>query len=225
VTALVVGPGKAVRFAVVADDGRRSEAWTVWTSRRTLDAYVTARRLGRAWRTCMHASGHWHSGFHGPAPPTTATDVPTTFRDLWMRPSDFAPGIRQGVEVMIPDVELRRWPVGMADDKPVVRIPAPGPARATCVDLVFMDAAQPTDLEVDDAIHVASLAFNDGSVMHVVARRLPWAPEDEVWAGAQRAALIGRLPSAARLLPRPRAIIMGKHADERRFMLELAVDP
>jgi hypothetical protein len=133
--AAIVGPGRHVRFAVVADDGRRSMAWAVWTNRRTLDAYLDVRPLSGRWKISLHQSGSGQSGLTKEWAETMAPDRPSRHFDLWQRPEEFAPGTRRSVQLVIPDTELRRWPAGVADDKPLaVRVTAPGVGHAACIE-------------------------------------------------------------------------------------------
>lgn len=59
-------PEVAVRFAVLAADGRASDIWKVWANvgsgRR--DIYMTSRPLGYSMKLSLHERGKWHVGFH-----------------------------------------------------------------------------------------------------------------------------------------------------------------
>jgi hypothetical protein len=120
---VTAGPGERVRFAVFAPDGRRSMAWTVGTTRRTRDVYVTARPLGGTWKMSLHQSGRWNSGLTAERAVAMAPPIPDRHWDQWQQPAEFAPGIRRSVELVFPDVELRGWPAGLTDDKPVTGHP------------------------------------------------------------------------------------------------------
>jgi len=91
----VVGPGKFVRLAVIDEAGRRSTTWNVWTSRHTLDAYITARPQGGRWKVSLHASGSWQHGFTVETATLTAR-LPSRHLDIWQRPDEFAPAMRRG---------------------------------------------------------------------------------------------------------------------------------
>jgi hypothetical protein len=222
---VTVGPGKGVRFAVFADDGRRSMAWTVWTSRHTLDAYLTARPLGGTWKISLHQSGSWQSGFTGELLATTSLDIPSRHLDRWQQPQEFAPGMRRSVQVVIPDAELRRWPDGVTDDKPVTVVPAPGAGHAACVEFIFL-AAQPTRLEIlDAAVDVAALMGHDGSMLRVVSRQVPWTPADAEWLRVGKEATRASIDPQVLLRQRtPRGILLGKLVDGMRFAVDYAGD-
>jgi len=222
---VTAGPGGRVRFAVLAPDGRRSMAWTVGTTRRTRDVYVTARPLGSTWKMSLHQSGRWNSGLTAERAVAMAPPIPDRHWDRWQRPAEFAPGIRRSVEFVFPDVELRRWPAGLTDDKPVTLIPAPGDGYAACVDLIFLAPGPPLRLDIDDAFNVAAIDLHDLTKLSVVARRIPWVPEDVEWLlVAKRAMLASLNPAVIRAARAPRAILIGKHTDDLRFVVDYAPD-
>ena len=198
-------------------------AWTVGTTRRTRDVYLTARPLGGTWKMSLHESGHWHSGFTSELAVPVVTPIPE--HDRWQLPEDFAPGVRRSVELVFPDVELRHWPAGVTDNKPVTRIPAPGDGYAACVEVLFMDPGPPLQVEIDDAFNVALIELQDRTRLWIVARRTPWVAEDFAWLLVAKKALLARVDppvlAAARV---PRAILIGKHADGRRFAVDHAAD-
>jgi hypothetical protein len=220
---VTAGPGGRVRFAVFGADARRSMAWTVWTARNTPDVYVAARPLGGYWKMSLHASGHWHSGLaEGLAVAFTGG---TPKNDRWLQPAEFAPGVRRGVQLVFPDVELRHWPPGATDDKPVIPIPAAGDGYATCVELIFMAPGPALRLEIDDAFNVAAIDLNDKTRLWVVARRLPWTAEDVEWLLVAKRAMLARVdPAVLRTALNPRSLLIGKLADDLRFAVDYAVD-
>ena len=221
-----VGPGGRVRFAVFAPDGRRSMAWTVGTTRRTRDVYVTARPLGGTWKMSLHQSGRWNSGLTAERAGAMASPIPDRHWDRWQAPAELAPGIRRSVELLFPDVELRRWPAGLTDDKPVTRIPAPGDGYAACVDLIFMAPGPPLRLlDIDDVFSVAAIDLHDLTKLSIVARRIPWVAEDVEWLlVAKRSMLASLNPAVIRTTRAPRAILIGKHTDDLRFVVDYAPD-
>ena len=103
-------PGKPLRFAVFADDGRRSIGWTLWTGRHTRDVYLTARPLRGLWKMSFHQSGSWHSGLTEELVAAAALPIPSRHLDTWKMPDELAEGVQRSVELVFPDSELRPWP-------------------------------------------------------------------------------------------------------------------
>jgi hypothetical protein len=58
-----IDPGGTLRFAVTAEDGRRSADWRVWTARNSDDIYVAARQVVGDFKVSLHQSGSWQHGF------------------------------------------------------------------------------------------------------------------------------------------------------------------
>jgi hypothetical protein len=143
-------------------------AWKAWISRRTRDVYVVARPFGGTWKMSLHESGFWHSGLA--AKGLAIMPAPLPPYDRWQAPADFTPGVRRSVELVFPDVELRPWPAGLTDNKPVVAIPAPGEGHATCVELIFLAPEPPLRLEIDDAFSVGEINMSDLTKLCVLAR-------------------------------------------------------
>jgi hypothetical protein len=222
---VTAGPGGRVRFAVFAPDGRRSMAWTVGTTRRTRDVYITARSLGGTWKMSLHQSGRWNSGLTAERAVAMAPPIPDRHWDQWQQPAEFAPGIRRSVELVFADVELRRWPAGLTDDKPVTVIPAPGDGYAACVDFIFLAPGPPLRLDIDQAFNVAAIDLHDLTKLSVVAHQIPWVAEDVEWLLVAKRAMVDSLnPAVIRAARAPRTILMGKHTDDPRFVVDYAPD-
>jgi hypothetical protein len=225
--AVEAGPGGAVRFAVFAADGSRSGTWRVWTSRRQLDVYITARSMARSWKVSLHQSGSWQHGFVSAEQAATA-GRPRDRRhlDIWPRPADFAPGAWRGLSLWIPHDELRQWPPGSVEHGSVVAVPSAGPAHAAALEFVFMTGDHAVRLEFAEPVFlVARLTRPDNSVVAVVARRVPWPLEEQQWLQRQKATILSNLEFAE--LERaacPRLILMGSEPDGTRRVLEAAVE-
>jgi hypothetical protein len=222
---VTVGPGRSVRFAVLADDGRRSMAWTVWTSKRTLDAYLTVRPLSGRWKFSLHQSGSWQSGVTREW--ASAVDLASRHLDRWQRPDEFAPGMRRSVQVVVPDAELRQWPAGVTDDKPpMVAVPAPGVGHAACIEFVFMAGRPPMLLEFQEPVFdVAALVLCDGSAVRVVSRQAAWTKADDDWLVVHKKALLATAdPEMLFTLRAPRGLLAGHHEDGSRFVVDVAGD-
>lgn len=224
--AVSVGPGKSVHFAVIADDGRRSMTWTVWTSRHTLDAYLTARPFAGTLKVSLHQSGSWQIGFTAEKFPEMAHGLPSRHLDIWPAPEPFGPGMRRSVELVIPDSELRVLPPGtVPDPKLATRVPAPGAGFAACIEFVFM-ADQPTPLVLNEPVFdVASLKWHDETAVRVIARQMAWGPVDVDWLRQSKQKVLDRMdPEALRQAANPRILLHGKHDDERRYLVDAAGD-
>ena len=67
--------------------------------------------------------------------------------------------------------------------------------------------------------------LHDLTKLSVVARRIPWVPEDVEWLlVAKRAMLASLNPAVIRAARAPRAILIGKHTDDLRFVVDYAPD-
>ncbi|HUY09290.1 MAG TPA: hypothetical protein VMW80_07540 [Candidatus Dormibacteraeota bacterium] len=220
-----LGPGKPLRFAVFADDGRRSIGWTLWTSRHTRDAYLTPRPLGGTWKISLHQSGRWHSGLTQELVAKAPLPIASRHLDTWQMPDELGEGVRRSVELVFPDSELRLWPPGVSEPKPVVRVPAPGANHAACIELIFMPGAPPMLLVVDAAFDVAELTLSDGNMLRVVARQIPWPATDVEWLLASKGDLLAKVDPQVRLnAPNPRGMLYGKHDNGIRYAVDGALD-
>lgn len=222
---VAVGPGERVRFAVFADDDRRSTDWAVWTSRHTRDAYLSVRRLSGTWKISLHRSGSWQIGFTDEFVTKSALPLANRHLDIWQMPRELTAGLRRSVEVVFPDSELRPWQVGATDRKPVYVVPAPGVGHAAIVEFLFMEPQPPLRLEFEAAFHVAVLGLCDGSMLRVVARQVWWLEEDEEWLLASKQDLLAKVdPDVRRTARDPRGFLYGTHPDGIRYVVELAGD-
>ena len=147
-------------------------------------------------------------------------------RDRWLAPVEFAAGAQRSIEIVVPDSELRPWPAGVAESKPMVCVPAPGDGFASCVEVVFLaPSPSPLRLEIDDAFIVGTIDLYDLTKLVVVARRIPWSAEDVAWLVAGRAQMLSAADPGGILNARnPRAFLYGKHADSRRYIVHVAPD-
>jgi hypothetical protein len=59
-------PDHKIRFAVSAQDGRRSDVWACWTNvgKGKRDVYLTSKPLGHVAKLSLHESGQWQVAFH-----------------------------------------------------------------------------------------------------------------------------------------------------------------
>jgi hypothetical protein len=228
--AVVVDPGRPVKFAVIARDGSRSGTWVVWASRRRLDVYLTALMMARSWKVSLHQTGSWSHGFlSDQVAKTLGHPGPLRHLDIWPRPADFAPGMWRGFSVWVPHDELR--PCAMhTPDEGVVTVPDPGPGFAAAIEFVYMAGDQPLRLDFAEPVFlIALLRRVDGSVMTVTARQVPWTATEQQWLGAAKAACVDAIVAAggeARLRAAGCAgiVLMGVDLDGTRRALEAAID-
>lgn len=224
---VTVQPGGLVRLAVFADDGRRSTTWNVWTSKHTLDVYMTARPHGSHWKVSLHETGSWHHGFTAEAS-LMAAGLPSRHLDRWQQPAEFGPGARHGFRLVIPDAELRRWPAGVTERRnpTVTRVPAPGAGNAAYIEFVIVAGDPPMLIDfVNPVFDIAALARTDGSAMRVVSRLVRWPREAEEWLRPYKsAALSAADPDMLRRAGAPRLMFLGTEADGTRFAVDSAAD-
>jgi hypothetical protein len=133
--------------------------------------------------------------------------------------------MRRSLQVVIPDSELRRWPEGVTDDKPMTAaVPAPGVGNAACIEFVFMAGQPPMLPDFPEPIFdVAALVLHDGSALRVVSRQIPWPETDAKWLLASKTNLLATIdPERLRVATTPRAVFVGKHDDGTRYAVEAA---
>jgi hypothetical protein len=218
-------PGKPLRFAVFADDGRRSIDWTVWTGRHTRDVYLTARPLGGLWKMSLHQSGSWQSGLTDELVAAAALPIPSRHLDTWKLPDELAEGVQRSVELVFPDSELRPWPPGVSETKPVIRVPASGANHAACIEFLFTPGQPPIFIAFESAFDVAQLTLSDGNMLRVVARQIPWTATDVEWLLAGKADILAKVdPQVRANAPNPRGMLYGKHDDGIRYAVDVALD-
>jgi hypothetical protein len=113
-----------LRWAVGSSDARRSSTWRLWGNKKG-DIYVSARSLGGVLKASFHRDGRCHIGFTSEYVETAKKRF-SHFRgrlwDKWTLPE--APIVR-AFQVVIPEPELRPFPVD--DESQMKWLPSPPP--------------------------------------------------------------------------------------------------
>ena len=104
-----VTPQTTVRFAVVADDGRRSAEWRLWTGKGkpTDETYLAPRSRAGEMKVSLHASGYAQHGLTGPARDRLRAGDKHAF-DRWETSSAVAAGVTLAYVLRFYERELRR---------------------------------------------------------------------------------------------------------------------
>jgi len=135
-------PEVGFRFAVRADDGRRSGIWKVWSPRNASDVYISCREMKGDFKVSLHKSGDFEAGFsHEYEKQLREYGVWTDSRHMekWKveRP------VKQSVlaiRILIPGTELRGLTGAQQAKKPVQWIPAPPEDYTTSVEIFLANA-------------------------------------------------------------------------------------
>lgn len=188
--------GKAVRFAVFSEDGRRSSTWVAWTSKRRLDAYIQNLSARNSWKVSLHESGSWQHGLLKESTLAQALPVGQSRHwDIWAAPDEASPGIRRTFCVVLPDAELRVMPTE-ADDHETIRVPAPGFGYAAWVEFMFMSG--PTGIQFPEpAFDIAEVRRADGTNLRIVARQVKLSDTQLAYLDEKRGEARSKVPSQA----------------------------
>lgn len=179
---------KVIRFGVGSRGGLCSSVYRIWgadgakSSTRPSDLYLSARALGGTFKTSLHESGNWRTGFTNSASDTGILDEGQDRKKIgWQRPPEWQPGITWAYCIMFPSSELRP---GLAEGRvgeDVTWINDPGPGKVVQVDVLlakptidFLNLHYPAmqDLKVLDAF---KLPNREGVL--VVSRIIDETPE------------------------------------------------
>jgi hypothetical protein len=211
-------PGKSCGLQLTDGANRFSTVWGVFSAKRGADMYVAPRMLGGAVKVSLHQSGSWQAGL-ADARPAHRWSNGSRHWDIWKRGPELAPGTVRGWYLLIPNQELRTGPA----DGRAHRVPPVGDGHAVSIEFLMMTNQGPT-VEFDDT-HIIGrwvLCGRDESCL-LIARRIPWPEEVQVWANAARSAAAAQLVSAGfKVSHEDRYYIHGYNAQGVRFGLELA---
>lgn len=152
------------RFAVVAEDDRRSSTWRIWTdsSGRSTDDTYLAPRHSAGFKVSLHKDGYCQ---HGPGHMLRRTIRPEDRHalDRWYLPAASG-GIRLGYFLVFPSDHHRCYPTPLKD---ATAIPA-SPAGGAVVVLVFiLDSAEDL-VRVSGGTVVRTLDRANGGLVAVV---------------------------------------------------------
>jgi len=211
-------PGKSCRLQLTDGANRFSTVWGVFSAKRAADMYIAPRMLGGAVKVSLHQSGSWQAGLTN-ASPAHLWSNGSRHWDLWKRGSELAPGTVRAWYLLIPDEELRTGP----GDGKAHQVPPVGYGHAVSIEFLMM-TTQGAPVEFDDT-HVIGrwvLCGRDESCL-LIARRIPWPEELQVWANSARSAAAAQVESAGiKVSHEHRYYIHGHNAQGVRFGLELA---
>jgi len=175
--------------------------------------------MGGALKISLHQSGSWHAGFTAEAKTKTPA-IGSRHWEIWKRGAELSEGVTRAWYLLVPDSELRTVDV----DPKAREIPAVGPNHALSLEVLLVQNVG-SAMNFDDAHLVARLRLQgrDESCL-ILARRVPWGPEQCAWADAARirSAAVSML-NHVRLLPEHRYFVHGHDQQGVRFGLELAM--
>lgn len=192
-----------LRFSVVAEDGRRSSDWRIWTGSRgrpSDDTYLTPRSSGGLHKVSLHKDGYCQ---HGPESGLRRRLVEGTRGafDRWDTGPEVVPGWRVGYAIGFRDSELVRTGEPLRED--VLQQPGPGGAEVLQVVVVIGEpGAEDWEPEDGPLRVIRRLERRSGGVVAV-------------------ATLMGGLPQ--RIFDEARDILVHSR-DGRTFPMPLALD-
>ena len=213
-----LSPGVSKRIQLSDGATRRSTVYVIFSAKCAADIYVVPRMLGGAVKVSLHQSGSWQVGETNES---FARSISGGSRhwEIWRRGTDIGPGVTRAWYLTIPDTELR---AGVADPK-AYQLPPVGAGHAASLEILLLSATGP-DPVFDDAHIVAKLELKGrAESCLVLARRIPWSTEQQIWASTLRKAAFDQA-AAAGIPTRSdhRYFFHGHDAQGVRFGLELA---
>lgn len=164
-----------LRFAVVADDGRRSSEWRVWTGSKkpSDDVYVSPRSSAGRFKISLHKDGYCQSGLTDAIRKHVREEDRAAF-DRWDQGPEVAPGWRYGYGVLFAESELRHI------DRPLspstIKIQAPPPDASLCVGILVGDASTGPSLDLGEGRVEGYLARLSGGVVAICSFVIPEVP-------------------------------------------------
>ncbi len=128
-----LAPGDGIRWAIRAEDGRRSSTQRVWANKKG-DLYFAIRSLGGVVKTSIHRDGRCHTGFTADAAARNA--IPNRHLDRWTIPLD---QVSKAIQIAVPESELDAFE---SDEKEPMRwLPAPPVGFVRLVAVVVVPAS------------------------------------------------------------------------------------
>jgi hypothetical protein len=165
-----------LRFAVVADDGRRSSEWRVWTGSKkpSDDVYVSPMSSAGRFKISLHQDGYCQRGLTD-AIRRHVREEDRAALDKWDQGPEVAPGWRYGYGVLFAESELRHI------DRPLssstIKIQAPPRDASLGVGILIGDASTDPELELGEQGRVEGyLARRSGGVVAVCSFMIPEEP-------------------------------------------------
>jgi hypothetical protein len=165
-----------LRFAVVADDGRRSSEWRVWTGSKkpSDDVYVSPRSSAGRFKISLHKDGYCQSGLTDAIRKHVREEDRAAF-DRWDQGPEVAPGWRYGYSVLFAESELRH--IDRPLNSSTIKIQAPPPAAILGVGILIGDASTGPSLDLGEQGRIEGyLARLSGGVVAVCSFVIPEEP-------------------------------------------------
>ena len=180
-----------LRLAVLADDGRISCTWRVWTGegkKTTDETYIAPRPSAAHLKVSIHSSGYCQHALNYDS--KLVAHLPGgvgRHQDQWQLGSEVAPGWRPAFQITFSESELR--PAG--DDLPhdVTFIAPPPPHESLEVGIFILSVGTETPSYLNDEVRpVSYLRRASGGAVAVVAMLAP--PLDPLLIPQQRSMLL-----------------------------------
>jgi len=172
-----------LRFAVVAEDGRRSSEWRIWTGSKkpSDDVYVSPRSAAGRVKISLHKDGYCQYGLTDSIRKHVREEDRAAF-DRWDQGPEIAPGWRYGYGVLFAESELRH--IDSLLSPSTIEIQAPPPGASLGVGILIGDASTGPSLDFGEQGCIEGyLARQAGGVVAVSSSVIPGEPN---WiAGAQ----------------------------------------
>ena len=131
-------------FGVIAEDGRRSSVWRVWSAGD--DVYVCPRETRYNFKISLHRSGKWRMAYDkkyaGHLRNIGRWTADRCFEHLDRPQFGHALGFTRGVRMYFPESELRLFTEGWqeAEAEPIHRVSAPKVGNVRVIDLVYTNS-------------------------------------------------------------------------------------
>ncbi len=165
-----------LRFAVVADDERRSSEWRVWTGSKkpSDDVYVSPRSAAGRMKISLHKDGYCQYGLTDAIRKHVREEDRAAF-DRWDQGPEIAPGWRYGYGVLFAESELRQTDSPLSPS--TTKIQAPPPGASLGVGILIGDASTGPSLHLGEQGRVERyLARLSGGVVAVSSSVIPGEP-------------------------------------------------
>lgn len=220
----------SLRFAVTDEHGNRAATWKIWARAGVgkHDVYLACRSLGGKLKASLHQSGSWHIGFvRSFLREELEDDHPkrsNPYIENWERPPEIAPGVTLAYRILVPTCGVT---VPITDSIPssMIWIPAAPKGKAVEIDVLLTApdvnvSAWPGRRSMKTKL-AGKFVLDNSETVWVVHR------VDSVPQFTQKAGNVTRFKSSTDVSLSDgdlRAIVIGKHEDGSRFMIDCALD-
>jgi hypothetical protein len=165
-----------LRLAIVADDGRRSSEWRVWTGNKkpSDDVYIAPRTSAGRVKISLHKDGYCQYGLTDAMRKHVREEDRAAF-DRWDEGPEIGPGWRYGYGVLFSESELRHADSPLSSS--ATRIQAPPPSTTLAVGILIGDASTSPSLDLGEHGRAEGyLARRNGGVVAVCSFVIPEEP-------------------------------------------------